>query len=90
MIAWHRADPVNRVYAVIEDGKKISLPRYFKDRIFTDDQRSQIKEHFEKVHQDEIQFEENKDWLENRRVKRARLAQAESQVKKRIRDDDKI
>lgn len=47
MIAWHQADPVNRVYAPMEDGKKAHLPRYLRERIFTDDQKQQIKLHYE-------------------------------------------
>lgn len=61
MIAWHKADPVNRVYAVIEDGKKVSLPRYFKDRIFSDQERQLIKEHYH-LHWSEISVPDRKDY----------------------------
>lgn len=30
MIAWHKADMLNRQYCVLQDGKKISMPRYYK------------------------------------------------------------
>jgi hypothetical protein len=49
MINWHRADYLNRVYATLEDGKKISLPRYYKDHVFTAEQRGHIKGHFEEI-----------------------------------------
>lgn len=32
MISWHRKG--KRMYCVLEDGKKVSLPRYYKDRLF--------------------------------------------------------
>lgn len=41
---WHRADPADRCYAVIEDGKKISLPRYFRDKIFDDNDKALISD----------------------------------------------
>lgn len=41
MIKWHHADLENRMYINIEDGKKIAMPRYFKQKIYTDEQREQ-------------------------------------------------
>ncbi|WNK13003.1 MAG: replication initiator protein [Microvirus sp.] len=34
MIMWHHADLENRMYCTVEDNKKISMPRYFKDKIY--------------------------------------------------------
>lgn len=45
MVKWHKKDLENRMYIVIEDGKKISMPRYFKDKIYSDRERLQIKWH---------------------------------------------
>lgn len=39
MVSWHKADLGNRMYIPIEDGKKIAMPRYFKDRIYTNLER---------------------------------------------------
>ncbi|QCQ84601.1 replication initiator protein [Blackfly microvirus SF02] len=36
--AWHHADPV-RMYCPLTDGKKISMPRYYKLKLYTDEQR---------------------------------------------------
>lgn len=44
-IKYHRADIFNRTCLNIEDGKKIAMPRYYKDRIFTESQREQIANH---------------------------------------------
>lgn len=35
MIAWHLADPLERMCCKLKDGKVISMPRYYKERIFT-------------------------------------------------------
>jgi len=38
-IKWHKADIENRMYLNLTDGKKIAMPRYYKDKIFNDEQR---------------------------------------------------
>jgi len=38
---WHIDG--DRLYCVIEDGKKISLPRYYRDKIFTPEQLEAVK-----------------------------------------------
>jgi hypothetical protein len=40
--AWHHADLNNRMHIQIEGGKKISMPRYFKNKIYTDHDRENI------------------------------------------------
>lgn len=42
MIAWHKKDLQNRMYCTIEDGKKISMPRYYKQKIYHEEQRKAI------------------------------------------------
>lgn len=36
---WHMDDVENRMYLNLTDGKKIAMPRYYKDKIFNDEQR---------------------------------------------------
>ncbi|WNK13484.1 MAG: replication initiator protein [Microvirus sp.] len=38
-IAWHRDDLLGRMYIPIDGGKKIAMPRYYKDLIYTKAQR---------------------------------------------------
>lgn len=45
MIRWHEADLMNRMYVNIEGGKKICMPRYFKERIYTQSDREMIGLH---------------------------------------------
>lgn len=75
MKAWHIADLENRMYCNIEDGKKITMPRYFKDRIYNEDQRAVIAaaavlrmgEEIEKFNSDP-EFEKNYSQREQRVV----------------------
>lgn len=39
---WHHDDLLNRMHIVIEGGVKISMPRYFKNKIYTDADRENI------------------------------------------------
>lgn len=42
MIEWHHADLQNRMYCNIQDGKKISMPRYYKERIYHEAERKAV------------------------------------------------
>lgn len=42
MTCWHKADLDNRVYVNLEDGKKCSMPRYYKDKIYSENERKRI------------------------------------------------
>lgn len=42
IISWHKADLLNRMHLTIEDGKKIGMPRYYKELIYTRMERSEI------------------------------------------------
>lgn len=39
---WHEADMEGRTYLPIDGGKKIALPRYYKDKLYTKEQREHI------------------------------------------------
>jgi hypothetical protein len=42
-IQWHKNDLENRMYVNIPDGKKAGMPRYFKDKLYSDQEREKIK-----------------------------------------------
>ncbi|QGF19320.1 replication initiation protein [Antarctic microvirus CAA_003_V_1] len=42
---WHSKNIENRYYLPLQDGKKIALPRYYKDKLYTDEQKKQISFH---------------------------------------------
>nr|QJI53651.1 MAG: replication-associated protein [Cressdnaviricota sp.] len=37
---WHLLDPENRMYLTLTDGRKVSMPRYYKDRIYTTERQA--------------------------------------------------
>lgn len=49
MIKWHKNDLVNRMYVPIKDGKKIAMPRYYKDKVYSDTQKLLINNHLKIV-----------------------------------------
>lgn len=42
MIRWHKKDVVNRVYLNLDDGKKCAMPRYYKNKLYTLEEREDI------------------------------------------------
>lgn len=42
MSKWHKSAIVDRMYVAIEDGKKIAMPRYYKNKIYTEQERKII------------------------------------------------
>lgn len=47
MVNWHIKDMVNRVYCTTEQGIKIAMPRYYKDKLYLEQERRLIREAFE-------------------------------------------
>ena len=47
MIFYHRNDLLNRMYITLKDGKKIAMPRYYKDKIYTQNEKEQIGNYME-------------------------------------------
>lgn len=46
MRVWHEADLTGRVYVPLADGKKAPLPRYYRNRIYTEADLEAIGAHF--------------------------------------------
>lgn len=42
MLRWHKNDLENRMYITTVDGKKVSMPRYYKEKIYSDAERDII------------------------------------------------
>lgn len=42
MVKWHKNDLENRFYCALKDGKKIAMPRYYKDKIYTETERKRV------------------------------------------------
>lgn len=53
MAKWHKNDLLNRMYVPMKDGKKIAMPRYYKDKLYSETQKLSINNHLKKVISDE-------------------------------------
>lgn len=42
MAKWHKADITNRMYLTLKGGTKVSMPRYYKEKLYTQHQRQMI------------------------------------------------
>ena len=49
MINWHKIQLEERMYVPIKDGKKIAMPRYFKDKMYTEDEKDKINKYMGKI-----------------------------------------
>lgn len=55
MCNWHIGDLVNRMYCGLPGGIKIAMPRYYKDKLYLENERSLISEVFsQKAHEQKI------------------------------------
>lgn len=45
MAKWHKEDLKNRMYVPIEGGKKIAMPRYYKNKLYTEMERRIVAEY---------------------------------------------
>lgn len=55
MIRWHKADLPNRMYVTVEDGKKVSMPRYYKNKIYHESERKAISYWAQKTNEEKQQ-----------------------------------
>jgi hypothetical protein len=42
MINWHKSDLQKRMYVPMKDNKKIAMPRYYKDKIYTEIEKQKV------------------------------------------------
>lgn len=56
MTRWHKKDLINRYYIPLKDGKKIAMPRYYKDKLYTKHQKQIIGA--------SLQAQDTKKWQE--------------------------
>lgn len=55
IIQYHEADMYNRMYLTYEGNKKMAMPRYYKDKLYTKEQRQHIGAYQAARMQDELQ-----------------------------------
>lgn len=50
MVKWHKNDLFDRYYVPIEDGKRIAMPRYYKNKIYTPSEMSFVVKQTASLH----------------------------------------
>lgn len=53
MIKWHKNDVENRMFCNLSGNKKIAMPRYYKDKIYTEFDKVRISNHIQKIAEEE-------------------------------------
>lgn len=72
---WHKTDKVNRLYVVTEDGKKISMPRYYKDKLYTQGEKLYINMQLKKKQlQDYQKLSTEKQFAKDKKDYETRIA----------------
>lgn len=61
MIKWHKQLIEQRMYVPIEDGKKIAMPRYYKDKIYNEEEKGKIALYMAKI-SEELDLEISKEF----------------------------
>lgn len=79
MVQWHKADLNNRMYCNLKDGKKIAMPRYYKEKIYEDSERYQIS--CQKKYEAEHQYDDLKGEKLYKKAKELELIRIEKQRK---------
>lgn len=68
--SWHLAKTGERMYLTTEQGKKIAMPRYYKEMIYTEEMKHIIQYHarkkiLEKEKKQQQQMKKDKNFLHN-------------------------
>lgn len=61
MIQWHKNVLEKRMYVPIEDGKKIAMPRYYKDKMYNEEEKDKIAQYMAKI-SEELDLEISKEF----------------------------
>ena len=86
MMRWHTKALADRMYLTIEGGKKIAMPRYYKQKIYTDEQRKVIEFWVKKKIKEEEKLLLQKGNLETAKDAKARVEQEFKKMYKRAED----
>ncbi|AXH73471.1 MAG: replication initiator protein [Microviridae sp.] len=77
MKSWHLADLENRMYCLADDGTKMTMPRYYKEKIYNEAQKMYIGDFFRKKYDREfIEDLEDKNYLAKKHGRDAAITAA--------------
>lgn len=90
MVAWHKANIAERMHIPIEDGKKISMPRYYKNKIYDDFEKLQVKEFMMEIAEKDWQEMINQYGESLQQVLHDRRVHAFTQMHKKSKQNEKL
>lgn len=94
MAGYHKAALVERCCLTIEDGKKLAMPRYYKERIYNSSELGYISDRVsEQMAQRYVEDRLNmthREWFEEREKNRARIAASYVMMKSKGKDNNKL
>jgi hypothetical protein len=90
MVKWHKADLDNRMYINLPDNKKAAMPRYYKDKIYNEQERKRVAFHsrIQTLQRQQEQRDKDPNWQHNE--EQARIAAFNKQKFKNTQTHDKI
>lgn len=93
VIRYHKDDILNRMCLVIENGKKVAMPRYYKDKIYSEFERTLVGNYqkdqvLEREQKDKVKYENTHkgDSYERHKVE-SHIAQFEKQKQSSLKRD---
>lgn len=90
-IKWHNEDKENRYYLTLEGGKKATMPRYYKERIYNSEAKGIIKGHFEKeAEKKAIDHVTKKGYIAREKKRSAAINAAETNYSKKHSKTEKL
>lgn len=77
MIKWHKSNIKEKMYCNTQDNVKIAMPRYYKDKIYSMEEREEIQWHFQqKIRKETEKFNSSPDFEALLRNKKAGITAA--------------
>lgn len=90
MQIWHKSDLLDRMYIPIEDGKKIAMPRYYKDKLYEIEERQAISEK-QKIRVQEIEDEERLKYGDQyEKIKVERVQHSQQKMAKKAKQNQQL
>lgn len=94
MVKWHKDIIEERMYCNLYDGKKVAMPRYYKEKIYSEDERKRISEAVAKKMIDEAYLDYQKstpeEFVQNIRNRKGAIDAAYSNAKQKNERGQKI
>lgn len=87
---WHKADIEERVYINLDDGKRAAMPRYYRDKIYTDSEKKSLALIGERKTVEKIAKEVEKGGKDYYRNRKLSIAEAGKRMSRKTKSKSKL